>query len=332
MHSAAIITVPSRARFPQVHGTEQRIQPNLALPAIAHWDVLGKSVIERIIDRLEVFGVAETSVISEYSPETAGLHGSSATVTNNFWNSWEQTVSRYLQFALKTLLLLRVGTYAEIDVAEFLRFHHETNSSMTQVYDQTGALDFVAVDAHAFRTGTGTFRSRLRGVIPHHQRFDFGGYSNRLSTVGDYWQLIQDAVAGRAALRPMGREIQPNVWMGDGARVESSARISGSLFLGKNSRIAAGCSMAGTTVIGAQCEIDCGTSVSDSCILPGTYVGAGLKIQNGVAIQDLFFNLRRNVQLQFSDRRLFGKTSRFRGMFNKSWSHASRSIGQLSLQ
>lgn len=329
MHSAAIITVPSRARFPQIHGAEQRVQPNLALPAIAHWDVLGKSVIERIVDRLEVFGVAETSVISEYSPEVSGP---SATVTNSFWNSWEQTVSRYLQFGLKTLLLLRVGPYAEIDLTEFLRFHYETNSSMTQVYDLIGALDFVAVDAHAFRSGTGTFRNRLRGVIPQHQRFDFGGYSNRLTTVGDYWQLIQDAMAGRAALRPTGQEIQPNVWSGDGARIESSTRISGSLFLGKNSRIAAGCVASGTTVIGAQCEIDCGTTVNDSCILPGTYVGAGLKIQDGVVIQDVFFNLRRNVQLQFSDRRLFGKTSRLRGMLNRTWSSASRSASQLSLQ
>jgi hypothetical protein len=324
LYIGAIITVPSKARFQR--GPGQTNEPGANLPAIAHWHVLGKSVLGRVIERLQVFGVGEISILSEQA------QGISSPAANTFWDSWEGVVSRFLHLGIESLLLLRVGPYIELDITEFLRFHRETSSAMTQVYDPSGALDLVAIHADLLRDGDGSFRSRLRGIIPHHQRYEFGGYCNRLSSASDYWQLVKDALEGRAAIRPVGTEVARNVWIGEGARVESSAHISAPAYLGQNSRVGAGCTLTGFTSIEEQCVLDCGTTVSDSCVLPGSYVGAGLKVREGVVMQEFFFNVRRNVQVQFSDRRLFGKTSRVRGMLRNTWAAGSRLNRQPSLQ
>lgn len=308
MHIGAIVTVPGGVRLQRGNGESDLAArqsyeaATVNVTPIAEWNLLGKSVLDRVLERLQAFGVGEIAVI----PEQA--NGCSADSASTFWTAREAVISRYLQFELRTLLLVRVGPYVELDLADFLRFHRETSAPMTQVYDQHGALDWVAVDAKRLAHGTDSFRSRLRSLIPRHQRYRFRGYGNRLSDVGDFRRLVKDALWGRAGIRPIGKEICANVWVGEDARIEQSARMLGPAYIGKNSRVNAACTISGASVVEQQSEIDCGTTVNDSCVLAGSYVGAGLKVCCGVVYQELFFHLRRNVHLQFRDRKLFGKS------------------------
>lgn len=306
MHVGAIVTVPGRVQLQQ--GTPQAsprvaASTTLEISPIARWDVLGKSTLDRTIERLHAFGVGEVTVIPEQPPDLP-LPKS----PNSFWSSWEEAISNFLQFDLETLLLFRVGPYVELDVPDFLRFHRETSSAMTQVYDRRGALDLVAIDGRRLAKGTGSFRGRLRDLIPGHQRYQFTGYSNRLSSGSDFRRLVKDALIGIARLRPIGKEISANVWFGEDAHIDKSARLLAPAYIGKNCRVNAACVISGASAIEQRSQVDCGTVVNDSCILPNTYIGPGLKLYGTIVYQETLFHLDRNLELRFHDHKLFGRT------------------------
>lgn len=313
MHIGAILTVPTEVRSQVSNSNGNGEHSNGFAPAdttrIAHWDVLGRSVLDRVCERLQVFGVSEIAIIPEQDLGNSAS-GSSASV---FWTAWNDVMARYVQLDLTTLLLVRVGPYIELDIADFLQFHRETSSVMTQVHDAHGTLDLVAVDGKSLRLSTGTFRHRLQTLIPRQKRYPFSGYSNRLADVRDFHRLAMDALRGRAAIRPIGREIRANVWLGDNARIDDSVRIVAPAFIGRNSRIHADSVISGACAIEQNSEIGRSTTVDESCILAGTYVGPGLRVCGGVVHQQTFFHLGRNVQLQLNDRRLFGRSVTSRG-------------------
>ncbi len=305
MHVGAIVTVRS-SLGPQRPSEKSNPTHTANIPPIARWDLLGKSVLDRAIERLQAFGIGEITVIAEEARHPAADSTRSA---SGFWSSWDAAISRCLQFELGTLLMIRVGPYVELNVADFLRFHRETSSAMTQVYDHRGALDLVAIDAKRLSKGTASFRNRLRDLIPSHQRYRFDGYSNRLASVADFRRLAKDALTGIAGIRPIGNEISPNVWVSKDARIHQSARICGPAYIGKNSRVNAWCTIRGASAVEQQCEIDCGTTVDDSCVLAGSYIGAGLHVCGSILCHQTLFHLGRDLQLQFHDSKLFAKTS-----------------------
>lgn len=310
MHVAAIITIPgSQAQ------TDTR-QDGLAMPSpAAHCDLLGRTVLERVLDRVRIFGIGEIALIPE-NPPHAG---------EGFWSAWDEVVSNYLGHGLQTLLLIRIGPYLEIDLLDFLRFHRETSSPLTQVYGQQRALDLVAVEAAQLREGSGSFRNRLRTIIPRHHRYAFSGYTNRLKDARDFRQLAKDALLGNAAIRPIGREIDANVWVGDGARVDASANIEGPAYIGKRTIIRPGAVITGASTVEQDCEIDVATRVHDSCIMRNTYIGAGLHVRNAVVGEKRLVRLDRAVQVEFRDSRLIGNPTRFGTVVKNAWmARASR--------
>jgi len=293
---AAIISVP------QSNAVSSGNAGDVIPGPIVSWDVLGQSILSRVVDRLRVFGVSEISVLPDETMPWPADEAQKASA------AWESTVARYLGYGLKTLLLLRMGAYVEFDVTDFLRFHGETSKAVTRVCGQHQAHDVFAIEA-----------SRLQAcLVPVLQneassRYPLSGYSNPLHDVRDFRQMVRDALWGRAAIRPIGKEIAANIWVDDGARVDST-RVRGPAYIGRDSRVHSECAISGSTSVERQCEIDYGTSIDDCSILPRTYVGMGLSVRNAVASEDRLFHLRRNVQLHFHDRRLMGAVAMEHGL------------------
>jgi hypothetical protein len=280
--------------------------------------MLGASVLSRTAERLRISGVTEITVVPE--------DGTSAPPDSGFEfinrvPEWDSVVSRYLDYGLKTLLLVRASSYVELDVLDFLRYHRETSSCVTQVYDQRGAFDLLAIDASYLRDELGAFHGCLKSPA----RYPFLGYSNRLGDAHDFRQLVKDALFGRAAIRPLGQEIAANVWAHEDAWIDESTRVVGPAYVGKNSRVHADCTISGASSIEQQCEIDCSTTVDDCCILPRTYCGLGLTVRNAIASEDTLLHLGRNVELQFHDRRLMG-VFRERGLWEQARSFLSAPV------
>jgi hypothetical protein len=276
-------------------------------PTYGHSDVLGKPLVGRVIERLERCGVTDPCVISE---DVAGSHlfPSRAASASQFISAWERAISEQIAGGADLLILARLGAYIELDWDDLFLFHRQTVSVLTQVYDNKGALDIALVNTEDLRKGTGSFRSRLSAEIPRHRRYLFGGYVNRLKHMSDFRALTRDALLGQNQISPVGVEIAPGVWTATGCRIDTSARIIGPAYVGENSRLEAFCKIAGATTIEKDCEIDCGTHVDNSSVLPGTFLGMGLRVTNSIVSPGKLFHLDRNIEVTIPDTRLIGKT------------------------
>jgi carbonic anhydrase/acetyltransferase-like protein (isoleucine patch superfamily) len=304
--------------------------PQLLLGApFAYSELLGQTMVDRVVHRLRAFGVEHVSVISEgVGNKIAVLHDPQG--SHGFWSAWDSIVSRFLNQGIEELLLLRLGPYVEIDVPDLVRFHHASADPLTQVYDSKGPLDLVLVNAAELKQGNGSYRSRLSNLIPHRSRYRFSGYSNRLNSPSDFRRLVNDGLLGRCAIHPVGKEVHAGIWMNDYAVVDHTARIHAPAYIGAGTRIGAACAIGGSCAIEQGCEIDCGTTIEDCCIFPHTYVGLGLNLRHSIVSGSKLFNLKRNVEMQFNDRHLIANTLASRNQLTNATSRILRPVRSAS--
>jgi hypothetical protein len=296
---------------------------------VANWDLLGKTILGRTVERLRVLGIDHVSVIAEDTIREEGTLQASPVQGQHhdriaFWSTWDRVVVQYLNRGMQTLLLARLGPYLELDIADLLRFHHESPQQLTQVYRNENALDLVVVDAAQLRQGAGSIRARLSALLPNRRRYTFSGYFNPLTHARDFRRLVRESLLGRCAIRPVGEERAPSIWIGEGARVERSAKIFPPAFVGQSSYIGASCTITGASAIERNCGIDCGTIVEDSCIFPATYVGMGLSVRQSLVGPGRMFHLGRDVEVEMRDPRLIGS---IRGTHQLA--RAARAVGSV---
>jgi hypothetical protein len=293
------------------HPTSQLL---MGSPAVT-WDVLGGSVLDRTLDRLRIFGIDHVTVISEDGLCRWSQSGPFIDRPHNgggFWPAWDGVVSQYVNHGMQTLLLVRMGPYVELDVSEFLRFHREAGSPLTQAYHSQEPLDLVAVNAKHLRNGEHSFRAGLSAMIGDRREYRFNGYVNALADAADFRRLVEDALRGQCAIRPVGHEVRPGIWIGSGARIDRTATLLAPAYVGMNSCVRASCMISGASAVERECEVDCATTVDGSCILPNTYLGMGLNLNNAIAGAGRLYHLGRGVELQMNDRRLIRDTSNAR--------------------
>ncbi len=295
MKVGAIVTVP-RAIQEQAFGGHP----------LACYEILGDTVLQRTLDALKLAGIEPQDVLTE-NPGSESLFPSRLRPVNKFFSAWETSVERRLDQGVEILILIRMGAYLELNFADLLEFHRQTAGVLTQVYDHKSAFDIAVVNTTQLRGDKGSYRGRLTSLIPYHQRYQFTGFANRLREPQDLRQLAQDALFGRNSIRPRGQEVSTGVWLGEGAIVDPSAHISGPVFIGAGSRVKGSCVINGTTNIERDCEVDFGTTVTDSCILPETYLGIGLNFVHSIVTANRLFHLDRNVGVDISDSNLVGK-------------------------
>jgi len=284
-------------------------------------DLLGRNLLDRTIDKLCRFGAMGPTVIREDAASIQLLPSRSAK-PSGFISAWEDAVGKYVQQGADYLMLLRLGSYSDLDFSELFSFHVEKESSLTQVYGPNGALDIAIVNAAPLREATGAYRKALSALIPQQERFFYEGYINRLRNAQDAYQLVEDGLNSRCCFMPAGTEVGPAVWHGAGAQVDDSVEITGPVFVGAGSRVAANCTLEGATSIERDCEVDFGTLVNRSCILQGSYLGVGLDLRRSVVCNDRLFHLDRNIELEISDSRLIRASkpaSVFAGAMHSLW-------------
>jgi hypothetical protein len=334
VYIGAILTVAGRPResdasggLPRKRFGSYKTTSQLLLGSpVAVWDLLGKSVLDRTVERLRVLGIDHVSIIAEDASQPVAARSWSLVqgklAGTGFWSTWDSVVSQYLNRGMETLLLARIGPYLELDIADLLRFQREHPEQLTQVYRNESALDLVVVDAAQLRQGAGSIRGRLSALLANRRRYRFSGYFNPLAHPRDFRRLARESLLGRSAIRPVGEESGPSIWMGEGARVERSAKIFPPAFIGQNSYIAASCTITAASAVERDCEIDCGTIVEDSCIFPATYVGMGLSVRQSLVGARKMFHLGRDVEVEMHDPRLIGSLPA-----SNHFARAARSVG-----
>jgi hypothetical protein len=302
---AAILTVAAEPSPRHVFSLVGRNTPETNR-SFGKAEILGASLLDRTLRKLEELGTLPPKVLSGGNVSDHVLP-SRSTRSASFIESWEKALSGYVHAGVESILLVRVGTHADINYRDFLRFHRETGSPLSHACSGEVSLDVAVVDATLLRNTDDLVRRVLSHLIPQQKRFRYEGYVNRLRNREELHSLMQDGLHGRCQLSPVGTEIRPGVWCGDGAEIDPTVSIEGPAFLGARTKIGAGCRISGTTSIERDCEVDCGTENDNSIVLPRTYIGVALDVRRSVVANAKLFNLDRNIEVSVADSRLIGQ-------------------------
>jgi hypothetical protein len=300
-------------------GSRSRILGGLlATNSQAELHILGRTLLDRTLDSFKRLGVDRPTVVP-VGPGLIELTGSLSSLPRRSFFAWEGAIDRLIADGAERIILTAADIYTDLDYRELLRFHSERGAACTQVYSATKPLNIAVVETDALRCGTGPYKTRIASLMGTHERFCFDGYAIRLRKPTDFVQLVSDALYRRCALQPEGAELFPGVWLATGAEVDSSCVITGPAFIGAEASVAAGCTITGGTAIEHGCKIDCGTTVEQSWILPGTYVGLGLRVSRSIVSNKKMFHLDRKTEITVTDRRLIGAMrSPFLGMSDRA--------------
>ncbi len=243
-------------------------------------DILGHSVLDRTIARLRTAGVQTISVIGGRNlsslPSKQDLE---ITVVGNSFARWpaaQRTMSEQGRQGIETVLMIGLGAYMELDVAQAVKFHRAKGTPLTQLEDIQGPLDFWVVDSKWFNTAaTGCSLPFRYGEFPGLPvPCLMSGYVNRLAEARDLRRLVLDAFLSRCEIKPRGREVV--------TRFSNLER---------------------------HCEVGAGTVVDSTSVLPHTVLGSGLDVSHAVVDGNNFLDVNRNVALLIDDPKLIRDTA-----------------------
>jgi NDP-sugar pyrophosphorylase family protein len=285
---------------------------------LALWEIFGKSVLLRSVERLQQAGIGNISVFLDQSVPDEALPEDTAIAAvtwarhaeDDLWREAENSFSQFADNGVDAVLAIRLGAYTELDISDLLRFHLDQRTHVTMACDASGPLDFIAINSGRRNDAAFLMRSRLQRTRLPAAHYVTNAYSNRLSNPKEFRALVQDGFLGRCGIRPLGMEIKPGVWVDEHARIHRSARVLAPAYIGAGARVRAAAVITRCSSIEHHAEVDCGTVVEDASILPHTYVGAGLDVAHVVLGHGRLSHTVRNVEVEIADPRLVGTRTR----------------------
>ncbi|HZQ23886.1 MAG TPA: hypothetical protein VFA89_13930 [Terriglobales bacterium] len=268
------------------------VRSPITLRHFALQELLGADVLTRTVARLEHHGIQPVAVLAE--SENA----------NDSWPFVERKLVELSAKGVDSVVIVRLGSYAEIDFSDLLRFHENGGEVVTCVHDDQGPLQICVFNLSARAEWLKMRRDLFRSFRQASSRYEFRGYVNRLESAADFRRLTVDALNRRCQLQPIGTEVRPGVWLGQGARIHQRARVVAPAYVGAQTRVRAGALITKTSSIERNSEVDSGTIVGDSNVLPGSYVGPGLEVAHAMVDGSRLLHLGRNLELELFDGRL----------------------------
>ncbi len=297
-----------------VGGDRDDSQGELAGLPIAFADVLGAPVVQRVLERLEHFGITAAAVLTETDITQAdfpsgtfrpGLHWQVAKGAG-FWRAAENVFNDFAQSGADLVLAVRLGPYVEIDYEDAIQWHLDQQCRITSVTVDGKEIGTFVISAHRRNDAAYLFRHELREMRQPCVKLQRDGYVNWLRTPKDLRLLALDSFAGLTTIQPRGTEIKPGVWKARSARVHRRARVLAPAYIGPDSKIRAAAVVTRGSVVEHHAEVDCGTVIENSTVLPMTKVGAGLDVTSAVIGRRRVWSLKRNIEVEISDEKLVG--------------------------
>ena len=225
--------------------------------------ILGNDVLKSWADRVRGLGVRSLWLAS--GGQDGKVDGS--------------TLAQFVRQGVERLLLIKLKSYAEMDLADLVRFHSDRGNPITEAEDARGELGVCLLDRIALRSttdGAASYRAADSGQMP----YQFNGYSKRLLSATERQELVGDGLTGACAMKPLGTQIRDKVWVGEGVKIAPTARVIGPVYIGARTTIGAGATVGPFSSVEHDCVIDCGTTVEQSTVLPNSYLAPGLLIRN----------------------------------------------------
>ncbi|MGH9495342.1 MAG: hypothetical protein ACRD3B_10120 [Candidatus Sulfotelmatobacter sp.] len=298
MELAAVVVVPDTLDF----GVASKLQSLAAVSSglgraasSCLLPILGNDVLQTWTDRIRKVGVRDIWLTS------ASQHGMAET---------KPALRQLVRQGIERLLMIKLKSYAEMDLSDLVRFHCERGSSVTEVLDSHGRLGISLYDQLALSV-EGRAGNFTRSACT---QYSFDGYAKRILTAKERQELVCDALTGACAMRPVGEQIGEQVWMGNDVDIAQSAKIVGPSYIGDRATIRAGTTIGPFASVECDCVVDCGTAVERSTVLPATYVGIGLMVRHamvdGSQLQDLDSGVVADLQPAGLARRISQRRSK----------------------
>jgi hypothetical protein len=265
---------------------------------IACWDILGPSILSRMTERLRRHHGRLITVVAGSKNDGQSSSG-----------AWEKVAVDYARSGVERILVIELGTYTEVDVDELLRCHNQKRSPITEVLSDQERVGMTLIEAKHLTRNASSLASQLPAFLACSSSYEYTGYSCRLAYPADYRRLVRSALTGQCGIKPMGKEIQPGVWVAPDTRVPGSVRLVGPCYIGSRVRVRSGASIETGSSIEQECEVDCGTTLSDSTVLPGTYIGPGLNVSESVVDGGRLVHLGHDFEIEVNGTGLFGCTT-----------------------
>jgi len=176
-------------------------------------------------------------------------------------------------------------------------------------------------------TGIYIFDPEVLDLIPDHEPFDIGGellpllvkeglpfYAYHpdfqwvdVGTTKDFYQANIKLLLGEVAdVKPYGREIAPNIWVGINCDINfDEIEIVPPVYIGNSVRIRKGAKIIGPTMIGSGCLIDEGVNIAHTVVLPHTKINKNLYFNKRIITHQYIIDPQggyvdlKNVKLDF---------------------------------
>jgi NDP-sugar pyrophosphorylase family protein len=128
-------------------------------------------------------------------------------------------------------------------------------------------------------------------------------------SVGSFPDIIaahRAVLAGEFPIHPQGREIEPGIWIGRKTRVHPTVQFNPPVAVGDNCLIGAGVRLGPFATLVGDCLLDDHAAVSNSVILPGSYVGPGLDLDDVIVDQKYLIHVREGRTLMVAEDYVLG--------------------------
>lgn len=267
MELGAFVVVPGGEDLTAVRGAQPHDEAafrNARPPYSSRMPIVGNDVLQSWMDRIRKLGVQSLWL-------TSGRRDGTVT---------RAELAAFAQQGLERLLVIKLNSYAEMDLADLLHFHCQNGNPTTEAHDARGRLGVCLLDRLALRTNGPENELALTSM--ERKAYQFNGYAKRILAVRERQELVGDALTGACAMRPFGKEIGEQVWIGEGVKLASSARIIGPTYIGAHTVVHAGATIGPFASVERDCVVDCGVTVERSTVLPHTYLAPGVLIRDGV--------------------------------------------------
>jgi carbonic anhydrase/acetyltransferase-like protein (isoleucine patch superfamily) len=275
----AVVVVPAREDLTGGHETQScaATAGETSSPLYSsRLPILGNDVLHSWMERIRKLGVPSLWLTSGPRDGRVDL----------------SALANFVRQGVERLLVIKLKSYAEMDLADLLRFHCERNNPVTEAHDARGRLGVSLLDQLALRARgerQEVSAAPICGRVPY--QYQFNGYAKCILSAKERQELVGDALTGACAMRPAGTQIREQLWVGEGVNLAESARLVGPAYIGAHTTIRAGATIGSFASVEHDCVVDCGTTVEGSTVLPHTYLAPGILIRQGLVdggyLQDL---------------------------------------------
>ena len=136
---------------------------------------------------------------------------------------------------------------------------------------------------------------------------------------------------GDPDIGPPGIDLEPGLRVDRLAEVDRGSRESGDILVGARSWVHPRARLTGPCVIGSDCYIDRDARLRNSVILPGTYVGEGLEVDNAIVAGTTLIRVDLGIEIPVGEPKLLGSNGNVIGEHIRQWPERLIGIAMLAM-